>query len=151
MTETGVAGPGALRLRPAPEGLPDPNIQPPQIAEAGDPFAVVRVLAVVARIERGQPVRLRDLVDHLNATSLDWLFSPAVVADAIVQLQANWMSDFRNVSGIALDEDAYGPTVTIEDSTRVDGWIVGQAQRAAAACREALVEFSLRDRETADG
>jgi hypothetical protein len=40
--------------------------------------------------------------------------------------------------------------VTIEDSTRVDPWIVRQAARTLAACHEALRDFSLRDRPTGE-
>ena len=136
--------PGSVALRPAPAGLPDPNIQPPTIAEAGDPFALVRVLELVARIERGRPVRIDDIAAALNATYLDWTFAPIVVADALVGLQANWLSDYRNASGIILADGVHGATVTIEDSSRVDPWIVRQAQRAADACHESLRAFSRR-------
>jgi hypothetical protein len=145
-----VATPGSLRLVPAPDGLPEPDLRPPTIAETGDPFATLRVVHLLARIERDRPVRLVDLVDHLNATHLDWLFTREVVADVILQLQANWMADYRNSSGIVLEEDRYGTTLTIERSSRVDPWIVRQAQRAAAACHDRLVEFSRRDRATGD-
>jgi hypothetical protein len=134
-----------LRLRPAPAGLPAPDLAPPVIAESGDPFAALRIVDLLARIERGVPVRLDALVDALNARYLDWLFDRAVVADALVALQANWMADYRNVSGIVLHDGPQGPTVAIEDSTRVDPWIARQAERAADACRAALVEFSRRD------
>ena len=143
--------PGSLRLRPAPDSLPDPNIVPPTIAESGDPFATVRVLHLLARIERGRPVSVDDLVQRLNATYLDWLFDSAVVADAVLQLQANWMADYRNSSGIVVEEDSYGTTVTIEDSSRVDPWLVRQVKRAADTCRERLLEFSRRDRPSDDG
>ena len=146
-----VAAPGSLRFRSAPDGLPDPNIQPPTIAESGDPFTTVRVLHLLARVERGMPIRLDDLVHQLNATHLDWLFTPAVVVDAVLQLQANWMADYRNASGIVIEEDAYGATLTIKDSSRVDPWLVRQVQRAATACRERLLEFSRRDRATSEG
>jgi sigma54-dependent transcription regulator len=135
-------------LRQAPAGLPDPAIAPPVVAESGDPFAAVRVVDLVARLERGRPVRLAAVVDRLNATYLDWLFSERVVADAIVQLSMNWAADYRSTGGILLDEGPYGSTVTVEDSTRVDPWIVRQAERLAAACREALVDFSRRERAT---
>ena len=72
------------------------------------------------------------------------------MADVLLQLQANWMADYRNVSGIVIDEAAGRTTVTIEDSTRVDPWIVRQALRADAACREALLAFSRRDRPTGE-
>ena len=138
-------------LRPAPAGLPDPTIAPPTIAEAGDPFATVRVIDLLARLERGTPVRLSDIVDRLNATYLDWWFSTAVVADVALQLGANWMADYRNSSGIVIEDGPFGPTLTIEDSSRVDPWIVRQALRAAASCTERLAEFSRRDRPTSGG
>jgi hypothetical protein len=135
-------------LRPAPAGLPDPGITPPVVAESGDPFAAVRIIDLVARLERGRPVRLAAIVDRLNATYLDWLFSERVVADAIVQLGANWAADYRSTGGIVLEDAPLGATVTVEDSTRVDPWIVRQAERQAAACREALLDFSRRERMT---
>jgi hypothetical protein len=138
-------------VRSAPDGLPDPNIAPPTIAEPGDPFTTVRVIDLLARLERGTPIRLADIVDRLNATYLDWLFSVPVVADVALQLQSNWMADYRNSSGIVIDESSLGPTLTIEDSSRVDPWIVRQAQRAAGACTERLAEFSRRDRPTSGG
>ena len=142
---------GLPPLRPAPPGLPDPGIQPPTIAETGDPFATLRVIDLLARLERGHPIRLADIVERLNASYLDWLFSPSVVADVALQLQANWMADYRNSSGIVLDDGPYGATLTIEDSSRVDPWIVRQATRAAASCTERLAEFSRRDRVTSGG
>jgi hypothetical protein len=151
VTDVRTATPGLGPLRPAPTGLPDPNIQPPTIAESGDPFTALRVIDLLARIERGFPVRLADIADRLNATYGDWLFPTEAVTDVVVQLQANWMADYRNSSGIVVDEGSYGGTVTIEDSSRVDPWIVRQAEREAAACREALAEFSRRDRVHGDG
>jgi len=142
---------GLSALRPAPAGLPDPWIQPPIVAETGDPFAAIRVIDLLARVERGRPIRIVDLVERLDATYLDWLFSTTVVADVAVQLQANWMADYRNSSGIVIDDGPYGPTITIEDSSRVDPWIVRQAQREAASCTERLAEFSRRDRPTSGG
>jgi hypothetical protein len=145
VTDRPPTAPGDLRLRPAPPGLPSPDLAPPVVAEPGDPFAALRVIDLVARIERGRPVRLDDLVDALNARHVDWLFDRAVVVDALVALRANWMADYRTVSGIVLDEGPYGSTVTLEDSPRVDPWLVRQALRAAAACRERLAEFARRD------
>ena len=142
---------GLPPLRPAPPGLPDPGIHPPTIAETGDPFTAVRVIDLLARLERGRPIRVADVVERLNATYLDWLFSPAAVVDVVLQLQANWMADYRNSSGIVLDEGPYGAAMTIEDSSRVDPWIVRQARRAAASCTERLAEFSRRDRPTSGG
>ena len=114
------------------------------MAEAGDPFASVGVIALLARLERGVPARLADIVDRLNATYLDWLFTVPVVADVALQLQSNWMTDYRNSSGIVIDDSPVGVVLTIEDSSRVDPWLVRQAQRAAHDCTERLAEFSRR-------
>jgi len=138
-------------LRPAPAGMPDPAVTPPSVAEAGDPFAAVRVIDLFACLERGTPVRFADIVDRLNATYLDWWFSTDVVADVALQLQANWMADYRNGSGIVVEDGPVGATLTIEDSTRVDPWIVRQALRTASSCTERLAEFSRRDRPTSGG
>ena len=151
MTDSSVLAIGLGPLRPAPFGLPDPAITPPTVAEAGDPFAAIRVIDLFARIERGRPVRITDIADRLNATYLDWLFSPPVVADVALQLQSNWMTDYRNSSGIAVDDGLYGTTIAIEDSSRVDPWIVRQALRMASSCTERLAEFSRRDRLTSGG
>ena len=110
MTTPTTAEPGTLDQRPAPSGLPDPRIQPPTIAEAGDPFAALRVIDLVARLERGRPIRLDDLVDRLNAAWTSTGCSRrAVVVDALIQLQANWMADYRNASGIVLDDGPVRP------------------------------------------
>ena len=151
MTDAPVLAIGLGPLRASPPGLPDPGISPPTIAEGGDPFAALRVIDLLARVERGRPVRIVDVTDRLNATYLDWLFSPSVVADVAIQLQSNWMTDYRNSSGIVVDGGTYGATVTIEDSSRVDPWIVRQAQREVAECRARLAEFARRDRVTGDG
>ncbi|HEY8239679.1 MAG TPA: hypothetical protein VIF63_09605 [Candidatus Limnocylindrales bacterium] len=134
-------------------GMPGPAPSPPVIAESGDPFGALRVVEVVSRIPRGRPIGLSTIVDRLNATHLDWLFDERVVADALVQLQANWMADYRNASGIVLDDGGAtsGASVTIEDSSRVDPWIARQAQRLHAACREVLDDFSRRDRLSGEG
>lgn len=124
---------------------------PPVLAESGDPFTALRVVDLVARLPRGHALPLPSVVDGLNARHLDWLFEPRVVADALVQLQANWFADYRNQSGIVLDEGPAGTTLTIEDSSRVDPWIVRQAVRLAAECREALADFSRQDRRTGSG
>jgi len=143
--------PGLAALRPAPDGLPEPDLAPPVVAETDDPFTTLRVIHLLARIERGRPVRIADVVDRLNASHLDWIFSPVVVAGVAVRLQANWMADYRNSAGIVLDDGAYGPTITIEDSSRVDPWIVRQAQRERAACLERLGAFSRLDRASGEG
>ena len=133
-----------LTLREIPD-LPDPHLQPPTIAESGDPFAAVRVAHLLARLPRGVPVRVRDIVDRLNAEYVDWSFSRAVVTDVIVQLQANWIADYQSAEGIRLGEDVSGPTVEIEATSRVDPWIVRQVERLAAACRERLRAFAVEE------
>jgi hypothetical protein len=142
---------GLDELRPDPPGMPEANVAPPVIAESADPFSDLRIVALVARVPRGRPIPLSAIVARLNATYLDWLFEARPVADALLQLQANWFADYRNQTGIVLDDGPSGATLTIEDSTRVDPWIARQAQRLANACREALDEFSLRDRRTGEG
>ncbi len=137
--------------RPAPTGFPGVLPAPPVIAESGDPFTSLRVIDAVARMERGVPVRFDDLVARLNAAHLDWLFTRSVVVSVLVTLQANWMTDYRNASGIVLSEGPGGATLTIEDSSRVDPWIVRQAMREEADCREALAEFARRDRVAGGG
>jgi hypothetical protein len=145
MTDASIATIGLGPLRQAPDGLPDPAISPPVIAEADDPFTAIRIIDLVARLERGRPIRLSDVVDRLNATWLDWLFTVPVVADVVVQLQSNWMSDYRNGSGIVVEDGPLGPTLALEDSSRVDPWIVRQAQREAVSCTRRLAEFSRRE------
>ena len=145
------SAPGLLALRPAPPDLPQPDLHPPVVAESGDPFSALRVVHLLARVERGRPLRLADIVDRLNAMYLDWIFPTEVVVAVVLQLQVNWMADYRNSSGIVVEEGTYGATVEIEDSSRVDPWIVRQAQREAAACRDRLDAFSRLDRPSGEG
>jgi hypothetical protein len=135
-------------MRAAPPGMPEAAIAPPVVAESGDAFASLRIVDLAARLPRGRAVPLSEIVDRLNATWLDWLFEPRVVADALIQLQSNWMADYRNSSGIVIDDGPGGATLTIEDSSRVDPWIARQAQRLAGECAAILDEFSRRQRTT---
>ena len=105
------ATPGSIVLRDAPAGLPDADLQPPVTAAAGDPFTTARVLRLVACLERGRPTRIDDIAAALNARHLDWAFSGPVVADVLVQLQSNWMADYRNGSGIVVEDGPYGSTL----------------------------------------
>lgn len=136
-----------MKLRTT-QGLPAADLQPPTVAEAGDPFAELRVVDLLARLPRGQSVRVRDIVDQLNADYLDWSFSRAVVVTAILQLQANWRSDYRNNDGIDVHDGDSGPELVIEDSSRVDPWIVRQADRLHAACVEQLRAFAVEEGAT---
>ena len=133
-----------MELRQDP-GLPDPHVQPPTMAEVGDPFSQLRVVHLLARLPRGVVVRVRDIVDQLNADYLDWSFSREVVVATVVQLQANWLTDYRNSDGIMLVDGLAGPEVTIEDSSRVDPWIVRQAERLSVACAEHLTSFAIEE------
>lgn len=134
----------ALSLRDT-GGLADPHVHPPTVAQSRDPFAALRIVHLLARIPRGRPVRVADIVARLNVEYLDWSFSRSVVVDAILQLQSNWIADYRNHEGIVVAEDEAGPTVAIEDTSRVDPWIVRQVDRLAAACREELRVFSIEE------
>ena len=143
--------PGLDPLREPIPGLPADFPTPPQVAESGDPFSDLRILVVVSQLRRGDPQRIEDVTDRLNAAYLDWHFSRRVVTDALVALAADWMADYRNVAGILLDDGPYGATVTIEDSPRVDPWFVLHAETLVGRCRASLAEFSRRDRITGDG
>ncbi len=115
------------------------------MAEAGDPFSQLRVVHLLARIPRGAPVRLRDIVDQLNADYLDWSFSVDVVLATVVQLRANWLADYRNADGIVLADGAAGAEVSIEDSSRVDPWIGRQAERLRMNCEQRLHAFAVEE------
>lgn len=123
-------------------GLANPDVRPPTIAEPADPFASLRVAHLVARIPRGAPVRLRDIVDQLNSDYLDWSFSRSVVAAAVVQMQSNWTADFRSQQGFELSEGPQGDEVLLEDSARIEPWLVRQVGRIAADCDERLRTFA---------
>lgn len=132
---------GSLALREV-AGLPAPDLRPPTVAETGDPFAALRIAHLVCRLPRGTPVRLRDVVDRLNAEHLDWSFSRSVVAAAVVQLQANWIADYRTGPGFELADGPAGDELLIEDSARVEPWLVRQFERLAAECRQRLSDFA---------
>ena len=131
-------------LRDVP-GLPDAGLRPPIVADSGDPFAELRVVHLLARIPRGMPVRIRDVVDQLNTEHLDWSFSRRVVIAAAVQLQANWLTDYRSSSGIVLQDGLAGPEIIVEDSARVDPWIVRQVERLVGRCTERLRAFAVEE------
>ena len=130
-----------LNLRQVP-GLPEADLRPPVFAEPGDPFASLRVVHLLARSPRGTPLRVGEIAERLNLENLDWSFGARVVLDAAVQLQSNWMADYRNRDGIVFGSDAFGETVTIEDTPRVDPWMVQQVERLRAECLERLRAFA---------
>lgn len=123
-------------------GLPDPGVTPPVVAESGDPFAGLRVAHLIARLPRGESVRLADVVDRLNSDYLDWSFSRNVVAAVAVQLAANWQADFRTTLGFELADGERGAELLIEDTSRAETWLVGQVGRYAAECRLCLQTFA---------
>lgn len=124
------------------EGLPEPNVRPPTVAESGDPFAALRIAHVFARLPLGQAIRMRDIVDRLNADYLDWSFARSVVVAVAVQLQANWIADFRTSVGFELRDGAHGEELVIEDSVRAGPWLARQAERLASDCEDRLRAFA---------
>lgn len=130
---------------PAPEGMPDPNIAPPQIARAGDPFAALRVVHFVSRIERNVTHQVRDLVDTLNATYLDWYFSEKVLLAELVQLQANWAISFHGDDRIVLGRNERGSTLLVVDSSKMGAFLLAEARRLVERCEQELRDFTRGD------
>jgi hypothetical protein len=129
----------------APEGMPDPQVAPPQLARAGDPFASLRLVHFVSRLRRNATLQLRDVVTALNAEFLDWYFTEKVVLAELVQLQANWAISFHGDDRIVLDRNDRGHTLLITDSTKMSTFLVSEARRLAEACDEELRRFTLGD------
>ena len=130
-------------LGAVPEGMPDPNVAPPQGARAGDPFSSLRIVVGLARVSRNVPHQLRDVVTALNAAYLDWSFSEEVVLAELVQLQSNWSLSFHGEDRIVLGANERGRTVLIVDSTKMTPFLVAQALAHAEACDAALREFAI--------
>jgi hypothetical protein len=134
-----------VALEPAPEGMPDPELSPPQIARSGDPFASLRIVHFVSRLARNQTHQLRDVIGALNAEFLDWSFSERVVLAELVQLQANWAISFHGDDRIVLDRNERGHTLLVIDSTKMSSFLVAEARRLAEACADELRRFTLGD------
>jgi hypothetical protein len=137
-------------LAAPPEGMPDPNLAPPQLASAGDPFARLRIVHFLSRLPRNATHQLRDVAALLNAAFLDWSFSEKVLLSEIVQLQANWAISFHGDDRIILDRNERGHTLLIVDSSKMAPFLVAQARAAADACEEELRRFTLGDGITTD-
>lgn len=137
-------------LDPAPSGLPDPVISPPQIARVGDPFAALRLVHFLARLKRNATHQLRDVVASLNATYLDWYFPEKVALAELVQLQANWSISYHGEDRIVLDRNERGHTLLVVDSTKMTPFLIAQANRLRDACDEELRRFALGDGVTTD-
>lgn len=142
--------PSQPTVGPVPEGMPDPNLAPPQIARSGDPFAALRVVHFLARLPRNATLQLRDVLVALNATYLDWSFDEKVLLSELVQLQANWAISFHGEDRIMLDRNERGHTLLIVDSSKMGSFLVSEARRLAEACDEELRRFSLGDGAGAD-
>ena len=137
-------------LGPAPPGLPEPDLSPPQIARVGDPFATLRLVAFLARLRRNETLQLRDVVAALNAAYLDWYFAEKVVLAGLVQLQANWSISYHGDDRIVLDRNERGHTLLIVDSTKMTPFLITQANRLREECDEELRRFALGDGVTTD-
>jgi hypothetical protein len=135
----------ALQTGVPPDGMPSPDLVPPQIARSGDPFAALRIVHFVSRLPRNRTLQLRDVVAALNAEFLDWFFSEKVVIAELVQLQANWAISFHGDDRIVLDRNERGHTLLITDSTKMGSFLVNEARRLAEACAEELRRFTLGD------
>ena len=132
-------------LGPPPDGMPVPDVTPPQIARSGDPFAALRIVHFLSRLRRNETLQLRDVVSVLNAEFLDWYFSEKVVLAEIVQLQANWSISFHGDDRIVLDRNERGHTLLVVDSTKMSSFLVNEARRLAEACNDELRRFTLGD------
>ena len=135
---------------PAPDGMPDPQLAPPQLARSGDPFAALRIVHFVSRLRRNETLQVRDVVAALNAEFLDWYFSEKVVLAELVQLQANWAISFHGDDRIVLDRNERGHTLLIIDSTKMSSFLVAEGRRLAEKCADELRQFTLGDGVSAD-
>ena len=136
---------GSMVAGPAPDGMPDPELAPPQIARGGDPFARLRIVHFLSRLRRNTTHQLRDVVAALNAAFLDWSFSEKVVLAEIVQLQANWAISFHGDDRIVLDRNERGHTLLVVDSSKMTAFLVAEGRRAAENAEEELRRFTLGD------
>jgi hypothetical protein len=145
-----VTATGHSLLGQAPEGMPNPDIAPPQVAHSGDPFAALRIVHGLARLPRNVTHQLRDVVAALNAAYLDWSFREDVVLAELTQLQSNWSISFHGEDRIVIGANERGRTLLIVDSTKMTPFLISQAQRLAEACDDELRRFTLGDGMTTD-
>ena len=130
--------------------MPDPHLEPPQLARSGDPFASLRIVHFVSRLRRNETLQLRDVVGAINAEFLDWYFGEKVLLAELVQLQANWGISFHGDDRIVLDRNERGHTLLIVDSTKMSSFLVNEARRLSEACSEELRRFTLGDGISSD-
>lgn len=129
----------------APDGMPEPDLAPPQIARSGDPFARLRVIHFLSRVRRNRTHQLRDVVAAMNAEFLDWSFSEKVVLAELVQLQANWAISFHGEDRIILDRNERGHTLLLVDSSKMTSFLVSEGRRASDEATDELRRFTLGD------
>jgi hypothetical protein len=134
---------GQRLLGETPDGMPSTDLNPPQVARAGDPFASLRIVVGLSRLTRNVAHQLRDVVAALNAAYLDWSFTEDVVLAELVQLQSNWSISFHGEDRIVLDQNERGRTVLLVDSTKMTPFLVAQAQVHAQACDAELRQFAV--------
>jgi hypothetical protein len=137
-------------LANTPDGMPDPELAPPQIARSGDPFARLRIVHLLSRLPRNTTLQLRDVLGWLNAAFLDWSFTEKVLLATIVQLQANWSISFHGEDRIVLDRNERGHTLLIVDSSRMTAFLVAEGRRAADEAEDELRRFTLGDGVSSD-
>jgi len=130
--------------------MPEPDLVPPQIARAGDPFARLRMIHFLSRVRRNATHQLRDVVASLNAAFLDWHFSEKVVLAELVQLQANWAISYHGEDRIVLDRNERGHTLLIVDSQKMAPFFLAEARRAVDDCEEEQRSFTLDEARTPD-
>jgi hypothetical protein len=140
----------ALLAEPAPPGMPEADLMPPQIARGGDPFGALRIVHSLSRLRRNTTHQLRDVVAAINAAHLDWYFSEKVVLAEIVQLQANWAISFHGEDRIVLERNERGHTLLVVDSSKMSAFFVSEARRLVEACEEEQRRFTLGDGGTPD-
>jgi hypothetical protein len=140
----------ASLVGPAPAGMPEPDLTPPQIARSGDPFARLRILHFLSRVRRNETLQLRDVVASLNAAHLDWFFSEKVVLAELVQLQANWAISFHGDDRIVLGRNERGHTLLIVDSLKMTPFLIAEATRARETAEEEQRRFTLGDGTSPD-
>ena len=132
-------------LGPAPDGMPDPQLAPPQIARAGDPFAQLRMVHFLSRLRRNTTHQVHDVVVALNAAFLDWSFAEKVLLAELVQLQSNWAISYHGEDRIVLDRNERGHTVLIVYSSKMGSFFLSEARRLLAACEDELREFAMNE------
>lgn len=59
-----------------------------------------------------------------------------------MQLQSNWVADFRTSLGFELSQGDRGEELAIEDSPRAEPWLVRQVERYVSECHARLRTFA---------